>query len=147
MEPDLSISTLKITTTPTVSTTTQLHQAWHLLSLLLLSLNRRSLLTELASKCRDPIHCVEYLCSILPILLTEDSRFVSPSPPFAFVIFQKFMSNLNRVDFGVFRPKRALEDVLRTYSRRRKRLGLESEVMPVSKKRVVLQDIDGKLEF
>lgn len=52
------------------------------------------------------------------------------------------MSNLNRVEFGVFRPKRALEDVLRTYSRRRKRLGLESEVMPVSKKRLVLQDID-----
>ncbi|XP_058222138.1 uncharacterized protein LOC131332092 [Rhododendron vialii] len=137
MEPRLLIQTLTTTST----TATELHQAWHLLSLLL-SLGRPSLPAELASKCRAPIRYIQYLCSVpnSPIVLTSN-LLITPSP-FAFTILQKLTTSLSRVEFGVFRRRRVLEDVGRTYCRRRKRLGSEIEVTPVSKKRLVLQDID-----
>ncbi|KAI8546694.1 hypothetical protein RHMOL_Rhmol07G0139800 [Rhododendron molle] len=137
MEPRVPIQTLTTTST----TATELRQAWHLLSLLL-SLGRPSLPAELASKCRAPIRYIQHLCSVpnSPIVLT-DSLLVTLSL-FAFVILQKLTTSLNRVEFGVLRRRRVLEDVGRTYCRRRKRLGSKIEVTPVSKKRLVLQDID-----
>ncbi|CAL5429594.1 unnamed protein product [Camellia sinensis] len=142
MEAQLTKSTL------TPFTTTDLHKAWHLLSLLL-RIGRPSPPSELASQCilfPVPPDYINYLCSISnsPICFNND-LFVIPSLV-VFVAFRKFLSNLNAID--AFVPRigvggfRVWEDVVRTYSRRRKRLRSEFEIMAVEKKRAVWCSVD-----
>ncbi|GMP95662.1 hypothetical protein CsSME_00044620 [Camellia sinensis var. sinensis] len=142
MEAQLTKSTL------TPFTTTDLHKAWHLLSLLL-RIGRPSPPSELASQCilfPAPPDYINYLCWISnsPICFNND-LFVIPSLV-VFVAFRKFLSNLNAID--AFVPRigvggfRVWEDVVRTYSRRRKRLRSEFEIMAVEKKRAVLCSVD-----
>ncbi|KAI7981388.1 Cell division cycle 7-related protein kinase [Camellia lanceoleosa] len=142
MEAQLTKSTL------TPFTTTDLHKAWHLLSLLL-RIGRPSPPSELASQCilfPAPPDYINYLCSISnsPICFNND-LFVIPSLV-VFVAFRKFLSNLNAID--AFVPRigvggfRVWEDVVRTYCRRRKRLRSEFEITAVEKKRAVLCSVD-----
>ncbi|KAL7188505.1 hypothetical protein ACSBR1_038382 [Camellia fascicularis] len=140
------------TLTNTVSIiNTELHKAWHLLSLLL-PLGRPARPLELTSRCalfRAPPDFVEHLCSIpnSPLFLTSN-WFVTPSLV-AFVAFGKFASNLNvigafvpRIELRDFGRKRVWGGVVRTYYRRRKRMRLEFESPPLSKKTAVLRSVD-----
>ncbi|THG10679.1 hypothetical protein TEA_010375 [Camellia sinensis var. sinensis] len=151
MEAPLTNSSLATLTNTVSIINTELHKAWHLLSLLL-PLGRPARPLELASRCalfRAPPDFVEHLCSIpnSPLFLTSN-RFVTPSLV-AFVAFGKFASNLNVI--GAFVPRIELRDFgrervwggfVRTYYRRRKRMSLEFESPPLSKKRAVLRSVD-----
>ncbi|KAL6979787.1 non-specific serine,threonine protein kinase [Sarracenia purpurea var. burkii] len=149
MEAHFTNSTLTIVTNTV--TNTEVHEAWHLLALLL-RIGRPVRPAELASRCilfQAPTDYVEYLCSIpnSPICLTNN-LFVTPSRV-ASVAFRKFESNSNAIDafvprivLGDSQPRRIWEYAVRTYYRRRKRIESESEAMPVAKKRAVLHSVD-----
>lgn len=134
----------------TVTDNTDLHKAWHLLSLILTN-GRPVRPAALASRCtsfRSSNEYVEFMCSIpnSPIFLTEN-RFVILSSA-AFVAFGQFMLNLNRIlafvpriKIGFLEPKRVWEDVSKTYYRKRKRNGSNFEYFPVVKKRAFLQNV------
>ncbi|XP_057977782.1 uncharacterized protein LOC131164533 [Malania oleifera] len=127
------------------------HKAWHLLSLLL-AIGRPATPAELSAKCtlfRATPEFVEFLCSIpdSPLFLTGD--LVVTISLAAYASFAQFASNFSsivslvpRIGIRVQGLKQLWDDVLITYSRRRKRVMPHSEVAAVAKKRVTLDFLD-----
>ncbi|XP_047329456.1 probable serine/threonine-protein kinase cdc7 [Impatiens glandulifera] len=130
----------------------ELRSAWHLLTFLL-KIGRHASSSEIASRCtvfHGQTHLVERLCLIpdSPLLLTGD-RFVAPSSV-AFAALQRFFLKFSLRDV-VFGPRKLCDDIILTYSRRRKRKRLESDFLPIFRRRVSLQTVveneDNRTDF
>ncbi|KAJ7003479.1 hypothetical protein NC653_008639 [Populus alba x Populus x berolinensis] len=128
--------------TATTSTESDLQEkAWHIIGLLL-SIGNPTPALELASHCtlfNASPDLIESLCSIpnSPITLTFNSddcinSFLVTISPLGLFALNQFVSNLSLIDAfatgirtAICRPKVPLEDVVRMYFRKRKRIGYD----------------------
>jgi cell division control protein 7 len=128
--------------TATTSTESDLQEkAWHILGLLL-SIGNPTPALELASHCtlfNASPDLIESLCSIpnSPITLTFNSddcsnSFLVTISPLGLFALNQFVSNLSLIDAfatwirtAICRPKVPLEDAVRMYFRKRKRIGYD----------------------
>ncbi|OVA11292.1 Protein kinase domain [Macleaya cordata] len=128
---------------------TDKEQAWNLFGTLL-NLGRPSRPVELAAMCHVKPDYVEFLCSIpdSPLLLTDDLYVTISLATFSAV--GAFASNaifnfVPRITLRVSGSKRLLDDVIRTYFRKRKGQRIDKFLLPSAKRKRLLSspEIDG----
>ncbi|XP_020534291.1 uncharacterized protein LOC105632339 isoform X2 [Jatropha curcas] len=136
--PNSQLALLDSVSAVTNTADSESQKAWYILALLI-SIGRPTSTLELASRCtlfRATPEIIRSLCSIpnSPITLTSSNSsngfFVTVSLIGLFA-FQRFISNINLTDAFVNRIERVhisgtlLEDVMRMYLRKRKRIGFD----------------------
>ncbi|KAL2903044.1 Extracellular signal-regulated kinase 2 [Bienertia sinuspersici] len=121
-------------------------KAWHLASILI-RLRRPASVIELVERCslfETSPEFVEFLCSIpnSPIYLTADDFVVLSMLVFS-AFGELFTNSMPKFELQVYGGERMLrtgEGFMRTYIRKRKKLG--NEMMPIAKRRAVLTTVD-----
>ncbi|KAL3499720.1 hypothetical protein ACH5RR_038813 [Cinchona calisaya] len=165
--PELTISdqsfqlgTAAATATAT-ATATESQKAWHIFALLL-SLRRPARPNELATKCTlfyTTPKLIEFLCFIpdSPLCLTPNFLVTFSSTGFLAIaqyfanseaclnFLQRFRLGLE-LGLGIYgeRQQRVSGQIMKTYSRKRKRIRLEDENLEVAKRRGNSDEFDGK---